>query len=71
MNLNRNPIEYVLMKVNVDDRDVLYELSELVYIDVLFGDKGCVGPIEQELRDEKVIKLYALKRVNSKNSLLK
>ena len=71
VDLNGNPIEYVLTKANVDDRDVLHELSELVYIDILFGDKGYVGPIEQELRDEKGIKLYALKRANSKNPLPK
>ena len=71
VDLDGNPIDYVLTKANVDDRDKLHELSELVYIDVLFGDKGYVGSIEQELRDEKGIKLYALKRANSKNPLPK
>lgn len=64
-----NPIDYVLTKANIDDRDVLFELSSLVNIDVLFGDKGYVGNINEELKQEKNIKLYALKRGNSKNPL--
>lgn len=67
--LNGNPIDYVLTKANVDDREVLFELSNLVNIDILFGDKGYVGNISKELREEKGIKLYALKRDNSKNPL--
>ena len=63
------PIDYVLTKANVDDRDVLFELSNLVNIDVLFGDKGYVRNIGEELKEEKNIKLYALKRSNSKNPL--
>ena len=66
--LNGNPIDYVLTKANVDDRDVLFELSNLVDIDGLFGDKGYVGNISEELKG-KGIKLYALKRGNSKNPL--
>ena len=64
-----NPIDYVLIKANIDDRDVLFELSSLVNIDVLFGDKGYVGNINEELKQEKNIKLYALKRGNGKNPL--
>lgn len=64
-----NPIDYVLTKANIDNRDVLFELSSLVNIDVLFGDKGYVGNINEELKQEKNIKLYALKRANSKNPL--
>ena len=64
-----NPIDYVLTKANIDDRDVLFEISNLVNIDVLFGDKGYVGNISEELKQEKNIKLYALKRGNSKNPL--
>ena len=67
--LQGNPIDYVLTKANVDDRDVLFELSSSVNIDILFGDKGYVGNISQELKEEKNIKLYALKRGNSKNPL--
>lgn len=63
------PIDYVLTKANVDDRDVLFELSNLVNIDVLFGDNGYVRNIGEELKEEKNIKLYALKRSNSKNPL--
>lgn len=70
-NLNGNPIDYVLTKANVDDRDALFELSDLIDIDILFGDKGYVGKIDEELKAEKGIKLYALRRENSKNPLPK
>ena len=43
----------------------LHELLKLLYIDTLFVDKA------QELRDEKGIKLCALKGANSKNHLPK
>ncbi len=66
-----NPIDYLLTKANIDDRDALYELSDMVHIDTLFGDKGYVGKVSEELKDEKGIKLYALKRGNSKNPLPK
>ena len=69
--LNGNPIDYLLTKANVDDRDALYELSEMVDIDILFGDKGYVGKVSEELKQEKGISLYALKRGNSKNPLPK
>ncbi len=66
-----NPIEYLLTRANIDDREALYELSDIVYIDILFGDKGYIGKISEELKNEKGIKLYALKRGNSKNPLPK
>lgn len=44
-----NPIEYLLTKAEVDDREALYELSETIYIDTLFGDKGYVGSIDKDL----------------------
>lgn len=66
-----NPIEYLLTKANIDDRDALHELSDMVNIDILFGDKGYVGKICEELKKEKGIRLYALKRGNSKNPLPK
>lgn len=69
--LDGNPYDYVLTSANVDDRDAVFELSELVDIDILFGDKGYVGKFIDELRSEKGIKLYALKRSNSKNPLPK
>lgn len=69
--LNGNPIDYLVTKANVDDRDALQELSDMVLIDILFGDKGYVGKISKELREEKGIQLYALKRGNSKNPLPK
>ncbi len=69
--LNGNPIDYLLTKANVDDREALYELSEMMDIDILFGDKGYVGSINEDLKVEKGIRLYALKRGNSKNPLPK
>lgn len=69
--LNGNPYDYVLTPANVDDREAVFELSELVNIDILFGDKGYVGKFINELKEEKGIKLYALKRSNSKNPLPK
>lgn len=69
--LDGNPYDYVLTAANVDDREAVFELSELVDIDILFGDKGYVGKFIEELRKEKGIKLYALKRSNSKNPLPK
>ncbi len=65
--LNGNPIA----KANVDDREALYELSKMMSIDILFGDKGYVGSINEDLKVEKGIRLYALKRGNSKNPLPK
>ena len=69
--LNGNPIDYLVTKANVDDRDALQELSDMVLIGILFGDKGYVGKISKELREETGIQLYALKRGNSKNPLPK
>ena len=65
------PLDYVLTKANVDDRDAVHELSEMIHIDILLGDKGYVGNLQQELRNEKGIKLYALQKSNSKNPLPK
>lgn len=69
--LNGNPYDYVLTPANTDDRDAVFELTDLVDIDILFGDKGYVGKFIEELKQEKSIKLYALKRSNSKNPLPK
>ena len=69
--LNGNPYDYVLTSANVDDREAVFELADLVEIDILFGDKGYVGNFIEELKREKGIKLYALKRNNSKNPLPK
>ena len=69
--LNGNPNAFLLTKANVDDRDALFELADLTYINTLFGDKGYVGDIAQILRKEKGIKLYALQRNNSKTPLPK
>ena len=69
--LEGNPYDYVLTPANVDDREPVFELAELVDIDILFGDKGYVGKFIEELRKEKGIKLYALKRSNCKNPLSK
>ena len=71
IDLDGNPYDYVLTPANVDDRDAVFELSELIDIDILFGDKGYIGSITKELRREKGIKLYALQRSNSKTPLPK
>lgn len=60
--LQVEPIDYVLTKANVDDRDVLFQLSSLVKIDVLFGDKGYVGNISEELKEEKKYKIIRIKK---------
>ena len=70
-NLDGNPCDFVVTSANVDDRDALYDLADLTFIDVLFGDKGYVGKISEEIRKEKNVKLYALKRGNSKEPLPK
>lgn len=69
--LDGNPYDYILTPANVDDRDAVFELSELVDIDILFGDKGYIGKFIEELKREKGIQLYALKRNNSKDPLPK
>ena len=38
--LYENPIEYLLTKANINDRDTLHELSEITNIQNLIGDKG-------------------------------
>ena len=43
----------------------------MIYINTLFGDKGYVGSIDKDLKREKGIKLYALKRSDSKAPLPK
>lgn len=48
--LNGNPYDYVLTSANVDDREAVFELAELIEIDTLFGDKGYVGNFIEDLR---------------------
>ena len=50
---------------------MLFWLSDIVNINTIFGDKGYIGKLEEELKQERGIKLYALKRSNSKNPLPK
>ncbi len=57
-----NPIDYLLTKANVDDRDALYELSEIVNIRTLFEDKGYVGSISEELKKEKRHQFVCIKK---------
>lgn len=61
----------MLITANVDDRGAVFELSNLVDIDILFGDKGYIGKFIEELKQEKGIQLYALKCSNSKDLLPK
>ena len=69
--LNGNPYDYILTSANVDDREAVFELADLLEINTLFGDKGYVGNFIEELRQEKGVKLYALNRSNCKNPLPK
>lgn len=72
VNLNGNPINFILTKANVDDRDALYDLTDNVFVETLFGDKGYIGDdIADNLKIERNINLYALKRDNCKNPLPK
>lgn len=71
VDLNGNPIDYLLTKANIDDRDATYELVETNEIEKLIGDKGYVGTISEDLKIENNIELYALKRNNSKTPLPK
>lgn len=71
VDLNGNPIDYLLTKANIDDRDATYELAETNEIEKLIGDKGYVGTISEDLKIENNIELYALKRNNSKTPLPK
>lgn len=71
VDLNGNPIDYLLTKANIDDRDATYELAEINEIEKLIGDKGYVGTISEDLKIENNIELYALKRNNSKTPLPK
>lgn len=47
-----NPIEYLLTKANIDDRDALYELSDMTNIQILIGDKGYIGIVNEILKKE-------------------
>lgn len=70
-NLSGNPYDYVLTPANVDDRDAVFDLADLIGLDIVFADKGYIGKLAQELKDEKGIKLYALQKSNSKTPLPK
>lgn len=70
--LDGNPYDYILTPANVDDRDAVFELSEIVDIDVLFADKGYDGKqFLENILNETDIQLIALKKKNSKNPLPK
>ena len=51
-NLYGNPLEYLLTKAEIDDREALYELSEMIYINTLFGDKKYVESMDKDLKRE-------------------
>ena len=52
---------------NVDDRAILWEIFESTYQPIILGDKGYIDDeLAQDLKDEKGLKLLALKRNNSK-----
>ena len=68
---NGEPLDYLLTKVSVEDKEALFDLATQSKIDNLLADKGYVEPIDKELRKEFGIKLYALKRSNCKIPLSK
>ena len=65
-----NPIDIIVTKANVDDREGLYELSEENDFDKTIADKGYIGSIEEDFKSVGK-ELIALKRKNSKNKLPK
>jgi len=71
VDIDGNPNDFIITKANLDDREAVHELTDVVKVDILFGDKGYVGKIEEELYQEKGIKLYSLQKSNSKNPLPK
>lgn len=69
--LDGNPINYLLTPANIDDRDAVFELSDLVSMDTLLADKGYDGKLHDELMCKKGINLLALQKKTSKNPLPK
>lgn len=70
VDITGNPIDIIVTKANIDDREGLYELSEENELNMTIADKGYIGSIEKDFR--KLGKeLIALKKKNSKNKLPK
>lgn len=70
--LKGNPYDYILTPANVDDRDAVFELSELVDINALFADKGYDGKqFLENIKNETDVQLIALQKKNSKSPLPK
>lgn len=70
VDISGNPIDIIVTRANVDDREGLYELSEENKFDKTIADKGYIGVIEEDFT-RKGKELIALKRKNSKNKLPK
>ncbi len=70
VDITGNPIDIIVTKANVDDREGLYELSEENNFYRTIADKGYIGAIEEDLK-KRGRELIALKRKNSKNKLPK
>ena len=70
VDMNRNPIDILITKANIDDRDGLYELEKKVEINTILADKGYIGEIETYFKNRGK-NLIALKRKNSRRKLAK
>ncbi len=67
--LNENPIDYLLTKANVDDRDALYELSNKISMDTLF--RNLISKLLRRIEStfNQLIEHFDIERVRS-NSIL-
>ena len=68
--LEGNPYDYVLTPANVDDREPLFELVELLDINILFGDKGYIGKRLFERLFVDGIQLITKLKSNMKGALM-
>lgn len=70
VDITGNPIDILVTKANIDDREGLYDLSEENRFNIVIADKGYVGTIEKSFKNVGK-DLITLKRKNSKNKLPK
>ncbi len=70
VDMDGNPIDILITKANIDDRDGLYELEKKVEINTVLADKGYIGEIETYFKNRGK-NLIALKRKNSRRKLAK
>ncbi|ADL50472.1 IS982 family transposase [Clostridium cellulovorans] len=64
--------DFTVTAANIDDRDVVWELTANSEIDILIGDKGYIGQkVASQLKETRYIRLLTINRNNSKTKLLK